>query len=166
MQGQHRRTLEISCVEFSVGKISILTVLQDFESALFGPWILYLQEYWASVGCAVMQCSNTEVIWTLFFPPFVFLTKWFQFLTKPINYSLWLKCVVFRIELPYVLEFGGHLVPWVWCFFPHKEAFMARLKDIFIVHVLSIHYSECRLLFIVARMRSWILSSDGESSNR
>lgn len=37
----------------------------EFHSVL--QWIshafhLILQEYWASVGCAVMQCSNTEVI--------------------------------------------------------------------------------------------------------
>lgn len=23
--------------------------------------VVMLQEYWASVGCAIMQCSNTEV---------------------------------------------------------------------------------------------------------
>lgn len=39
--------------------------------------LLFLQEYWASVGCSIMQCSNTEVINLLALPfihSFIFLS--------------------------------------------------------------------------------------------
>lgn len=72
----------------------IFTVNRSFDGNFNG----ISQEYWASVGCAVMQCSNTEVhsvLTQLFF--YDTFKSYFEFIRSFSLYGCNASCQLFEI---------------------------------------------------------------------